>query len=633
MNNNTYIKLKELLYNCNDNICITLCKYLSKNSEKLKLDYKYDNGETIFHLIAKRGLDEVLDFIKKIFNRKIIKKCIDIPNQENIYPLQEASCFGYTNVCKKLLDMGANINITTLNNNTAIHFSIINGHQETTKFLIKSGANLNIENNQKKSPYKLIFKYMKILVQDILDMKRKYLARVSIGKKIYNKNRFITNKTINYNKNESKIIINLDKNKKKFCKICKKKKKNKSKIIPIDDTIRRITSTEKENKISNLKNIKRRKILVEYNYTEITDYDINKFVKKEIKEIVTHDWFQTLMDFYWYNFAKTLFRIQLGLYILFTIIFFINNTVQIINNTDNIYNSTNIIINNTINFTNYIINFTNYTINSTDNTINSTNQILFIINILTTILLIIINTFYLINEIFEICKKKKNIKNYFTNKWNLFDIFQIILLYISLISKFILPEIDKILLSVLYPIFLIKFLSFTRGFKHVGPIVRVIFNMLRDIYNFMTILSVFIIGFSQAFYILMYNNILFNNPFTSIITTFDMVIGNFDTSVFNESSNFITVNILYRIYIIISVIMLFNMLIAILENSYTKIIEEAEKEWKIERAKLILSLMDSLMTYKNKFTTVKDINCLFSLEIDNKPIKGIENYQLLINMQ
>ena len=85
MNNNTYIKLKELLYNCNDNICITLCKYLSKNSEKLKLDYKYDNGETIFHLIAKRGLDEVLDFIKKIFNRKIIKKCIDIPNQENIY--------------------------------------------------------------------------------------------------------------------------------------------------------------------------------------------------------------------------------------------------------------------------------------------------------------------------------------------------------------------------------------------------------------------------------------------------------------------------------------------------------------------------------------------------------------------
>lgn len=614
--NNPHIKLKELLCNCI--LPNTICKYLAKNSDKIDLNYSYENNENIFHLISRRGLDEVLDFINKLFNRKVVKKCINLHNIDNISPLQEASCFGYTSVCKKLINMGADIDQVTANNNTAIHFSIINGHQETTKFLINAGANLNIENIDNKTPYKLIFKYMKNLVKNILDMKQKYLARVSImDKRIYNKNRYITDKPINYEKNGLKIIIENRKllSKKYICCNSILKKKTKNKIIPSTHTyLARTKSIEKENKISNLKNIKRRKILVEYNYLEISDNDINKFVKKEKKEIVTHVWFQTLMDFYWDNFAKNLFRIQLVLYTFFSIVFFINSTIQVSDNYTNF---------------NYSQINTNFTYNSTNSLYQNYN--LSIINIITTILLIIINTFYLANEISEICKKKNKIKNYFTNKWNIFDVLQVTILYTSLIFKFLLPEIENILISILYPIFLVKFLSFTRGFKTVGPIVRVIFKMFRDIFNFMTILSVFIIGFSQAFYILTNKNKYFENPFVSLITTFDMIIGNFDTANFNESSYFITVNILYRFYIIISVIMLLNMLIAILENSYTKIIEEAEREWKIERAKLIISLMDSLISCKNKFKTVEDIDCLVSLEIDNKPIKGIENYQLIFN--
>ena len=87
-------------------------------------------------------------------------------------------------------------------------------------------------------------------------------------------------------------------------------------------------------------------------------------------------------------------------------------------------------------------------------------------------------------------------------------------------------------------------------------------------------------------------------------------------------------NILYRLYAIIAIIMLLNMLIAILSDSYTEIIVEAEKEWKIERAKLIVALMDNLLSYKNKYTTVENIEYLISLEPDNIPIKGIENFEL-----
>ena len=74
----------------------------------------------------------------------------------------------------------------------------------------------------------------------------------------------------------------------------------------------------------------------------------------------------------------------------------------------------------------------------------------------------------------------------------------------------------------------------------------------------MTILFTFLIGFSQAFYVLLNNTPEFSNPIISMVTTFDMIIGGFDTSILNSSEYIITINILYRIYIIIAVIMLLH---------------------------------------------------------------------------
>ena len=54
---------------------------------------------------------------------------------------------------------------------------------------------------------------------------------------------------------------------------------------------------------------------------------------------------------------------------------------------------------------------------------------------------------------------------------------------------------------------------------------------------------------------------------------------------------------------IIAIIILLNMLIAILENSYTKIIEKANKEWQLEKTKLILSLMMNNIIGKKKYKT------------------------------
>ncbi len=202
------------------------------------------------------------------------------------------------------------------------------------------------------------------------------------------------------------------------------------------------------------------------------------------------------------------------------------------------------------------------------------------------------------------------------------------MVYTTVILKIYHYNNEKILIAILYPIFFIKFLKLLRGFRNVGPYIRVIFKMMVDILQFMAILSIFIIGFSQSFFTLMYNIPEFINPLQSILSTFDMVIGNFDFGGVVENSEYkITSEYIYRVFLVISIIILLNMLIAILESSYNKIIEKANKEWQLEKTKLILSLMMNNIMGKKKFKTVEQINKLYCLEMD-KPVKGIENFKL-----
>ena len=624
-----FTKQTELVKEINNNGDIY--NFIVKNLEFIDICHIYTNNETIFHIISSRGLDEILDLIKIHFKKQKIKSIIKHKNNDSLTALHEAACYGYKEICENLIDLGANIDTITSNGNTPIHFAIVNGHVNTVQFLIQKNSRLDIQNNIGKTPYKLLFKHMKQLIDNILNKKKKYLARVSLSNRSYIKNKMITDEELIYDRNLQKISFNskIVKKKNYYCCCCTNNTHcNFKKVVPINNNseICRRNSSEKDSgtsKLSGLKHIKDKRILVEYDYTEICDRDIVKFIRKEKKEIVTHPWFQTLMDFYWYSFGKKMFISQLGIYVFYTLLFTLSSVLHTYNLNPN-YNETlsyNETMNNnetmSNNITNYLTPFLDYDIHY--------------LTIVFDILILFLNTFYLVNEISEIKKQKtKHIKSYFMNRWNIFDMIQILLIYITIPLKIDSHQYKVILISILYPIFFIKFLNFSRGFRSVGPIVRTIFKMLKDIYNFMAVLFVFLIGFSQSFFILLNNNREFQNPLVSILTTFDMIIGGFDIEILNTSEYIITCNILYRLYIIISVIMLLNILIAILENSYTKISEEAENEWKLERAKLIISLMDNLLSCRKNKLTVENINSLRSLELDNKPIKGIENFKLEI---
>ncbi|KAJ0181333.1 hypothetical protein K1T71_003418 [Dendrolimus kikuchii] len=148
------------------------------------------------------------------------------------------------------------------------------------------------------------------------------------------------------------------------------------------------------------------------------------------------------------------------------------------------------------------------------------------------------------------------------------------------------------------------FLFFCRGFKTVGPFVVMIYRMVMgDLLRFVCIYLVFVMGFSQAYYVIFLS---FDNPNTpegvddsvsnpmpspmeSIMAMFLMSLTSFSDyySAFDRTNHEIEAKLLFVIYMIIVAILLVNMLIAMMGNTYQKI-AETRNEWQRQWARIVL---------------------------------------------
>ncbi|KAJ8961285.1 hypothetical protein NQ318_008970 [Aromia moschata] len=148
------------------------------------------------------------------------------------------------------------------------------------------------------------------------------------------------------------------------------------------------------------------------------------------------------------------------------------------------------------------------------------------------------------------------------------------------------------------------FLFFCRGFKTVGPFVVMIYRMvLGDLIRFASIYLVFVMGFSQAYYIIFLS---FDNPLTpddvddsatnpmstpieSIMAMFLMSMTNFGDyyDAFSRTEHEYEAKILFVIFMGIVAILLINMLIAMMGNTYQKI-AETRNEWQRQWARIVL---------------------------------------------
>ncbi|XP_057668262.1 transient receptor potential cation channel subfamily V member 5 [Diorhabda carinulata] len=180
----------------------------------------------------------------------------------------------------------------------------------------------------------------------------------------------------------------------------------------------------------------------------------------------------------------------------------------------------------------------------------------------------------------------------------------ILMLFIPILRSFCMDELEDTIAVMVMLTTAPYFLFFCRGFKTVGPFVVMIYRMVMgDLIRFASIYLVFVMGFSQAYYIIF---LTFDNPLTpedvddsatnpistpieSIMAMFLMSLTNFGDyyDAFARTEHEYEAKILFVIFMAIVAILLINMLIAMMGNTYQKI-AETRNEWQRQWARIVL---------------------------------------------
>lgn len=142
------------------------------------------------------------------------------------------------------------------------------------------------------------------------------------------------------------------------------------------------------------------------------------------------------------------------------------------------------------------------------------------------------------------------------------------------------------------------FLFFCRGMRQVGPFVVMTYKILAgDLVKFCMIYAIFVAGFSQAFFIPFrtHEKAIFNDWFNSFLGLFSISVGgNMFDSIDELHSPFSEVTkLLFVAYMVMVTLLLINMLIAMMGNTYT-VVTSTQKEWYRQWARIVLMIEESI---------------------------------------
>lgn len=197
-----------------------------------------------------------------------------------------------------------------------------------------------------------------------------------------------------------------------------------------------------------------------------------------------------------------------------------------------------------------------------------------------------------------------SLMNYFTDIWNYCDLFItinfsiIIIMRCSLYLMYNSNDTPYTLILTEHMLVVNIILSFIRTLNicqlHsvLGPILLMIGKMIKDMILFFSILMVFFFGFSLGITKIYHrvNNDELSTISKTSLTLFLALFGEFDLETFRvgdytEIENFGI--FIFGLYLMIAVIILMNLFIAILSNTYAIVQEDSDIEWKYSRARLI----------------------------------------------
>lgn len=344
-------------------------------------------------------------------------------------------------------------------------------------------------------------------------------------------------------------------------------------------------------------------------------------IQTENKELIFHPWFRQLLDHKWNSFTRQTFRSQVHVYSAYFVAVFVATYLHVGDTLVGMpiggYRGS--ILSSTASYPEYL-------------------------RELARIVYTIINARYTFQE-FQAYRECGSLRVYFRDSWNWFDLLQILCIWFLLgaeLAAFIFPPFDSVefelvafqeslysfsiqrrynlrttLMSIVGPLIFIKWIKFARGTRALGPFVRMIAKMLSDILVFVMVYCVFLGGFAFAFFILQLEGC--KSYFTAVTTALNICLGSWDWDSIYEGG--LLAIVLFVAFAVIGTIMLLNLLIAMMGNTYDKVWEDRLLFFEIERAKATLSIQTSIDddVYDEKHWCQR----LYVLEGD-RPIEGIQ---------
>ncbi|KAI1301163.1 Transient receptor potential cation channel subfamily V member 5 [Halotydeus destructor] len=162
-------------------------------------------------------------------------------------------------------------------------------------------------------------------------------------------------------------------------------------------------------------------------------------------------------------------------------------------------------------------------------------------------------------------------------------------------------ELEDAVIIVALPMSWFYLMFFAGGFKLTGPFVSMIRYMLvQDMRQFSIIYLVFLYGFSQAFHFLL------KQPFRKVSSSnhksyekswmelFRMTLGAHEYDELRSSYYHWMTQFFFVLFLILVPILLLNMLIAMMGNTYSELISQSEREWSIQWANILIGIERSL---------------------------------------
>ncbi|KAL0861501.1 hypothetical protein ABMA27_009029 [Loxostege sticticalis] len=161
-------------------------------------------------------------------------------------------------------------------------------------------------------------------------------------------------------------------------------------------------------------------------------------------------------------------------------------------------------------------------------------------------------------------------------------------------------NIEEAILIFLLPGSWFLLMFFAGAVRLTGPFVTMIYSMITgDMFTFGIIYCIVLFGFSQSFYFLYkgFPNVqstLYSSYPSTWMALFQITLGDYSYTELGLTTYPNLTKTVFAVFMVFVPILLLNMLIAMMGNTYAHVIEQSEKEWVKQWAKIVVSLERSV---------------------------------------